>query len=41
MKRLNKERIFIYNIDVHSCSLSHVQLCVTPWTVTRQAPLSI
>ena len=21
--------------------LSHVQLCVTPWTVPRQAPLSI
>ena len=41
MHRLNKETIFIYNTDVHSCSLSHVQLCVTPWTVTRQAPLSI
>ena len=25
---------------VHVQSLSHVQLFVTPWTVTRQAPLS-
>ena len=24
-----------------ACMLSHVQLCATPWTVARQAPLSI
>ena len=23
-----------------ACALSHVQLCVTPWTVARQAPPS-
>ena len=27
--------------DACVCSLSHVQLCATPWTVARQAPLSV
>ena len=26
---------------VRAQSLSHVQLCATPWTVARQAPLSM
>ena len=26
---------------LHAQSLSHVQLSVTPWTVARQAPLSM
>ena len=26
---------------VHACALSHVQLFATPWTVARQAPLSL
>ena len=25
----------------HACSLSHAQLCVTLWTIVRQAPLSV
>ena len=32
------------NNKVHECMLSRfcrVQLCVTPWTVARQAPLSV
>ena len=29
------------NMHVHARSLSHVQLCATPWTVASQAPLSI
>ena len=27
--------------DAHVCSLSHVQLFATPWTVTGQTPLSM
>ena len=26
---------------LHMCILSHVRLFVTPWTVARQAPLSM
>ena len=32
---------FFHDIKVHAQSLSHVQLLVTPWTVARQAPLSM
>ena len=28
-------------MHVHACVLSHVQLFATPWTVARQAPLSM
>ena len=27
--------------QMHACVLSHVQLCVTPWTAAFQAPLSM
>ena len=30
-----------FQFSVPACSLSHVQLFATPWTVTRQAPLSM
>ena len=34
-----------YRMDVvlvwHACTLSHIQCFVTPWTVVRQAPLSM
>ena len=36
-------RLFLYDKYVCVCAqmLSHVQLFVTPWTVTHQAPLSL
>ena len=27
-------------MSVLVCSVSHVRLCVTPWTIARQVPLS-
>ena len=32
--------VCVCGVHVHICTLSHVQLFVTPWTVARQAPLS-
>ena len=44
--RRRRKAVFIKNLNkgVHTSVLSHfnhVQLCVTPWTVARQAPLSL
>ena len=30
-----------HTADLPACSLSHVWFCATPWTVARQAPLSM
>ena len=40
--RRNGEGIFhLSSVHMHACTLSHVQLFVTPWTVAHQAPLSM
>ena len=37
-----QRRLWIYRFQgVHACSVSRVQLFVTPWAVVRQAPLSM
>ena len=33
--------IYVPYIRVYACKLSHVRLFATPWTVARQAPLSL
>jgi len=38
---LQKDVCVCVCVCAHVCVLSHVQLFVTPWTVARQAPLSM
>ena len=35
------EKWYTYAQYVHAQSFSHVRLFATPWTVARQAPLSV
>ena len=39
-RRMNPEDIMLSEINVHACSVM-CQLFATPWTVARQAPLSV
>ena len=39
--RVRPPGLLLVTVSVHVKSLSHVQLFVTPWTLARQAPLSM